>query len=366
MNQRLANRINSIAVSSYKFMGSVLLGLILLGLLSFLSVHGFFLFSRSWLTPTIVSPTDPQILLLNTQAAQQESRRDELRARRREVTDQLVDAERTIHAERSFQQRFQVALKSERDARARMAQRLGVLHQEYRRTQQDIEEANRAFAGLSRTRSEALLTAKLLDREDKLTINHHLAQMAQSNLTLAQTSVELETRVETLQREMQGLSAAQNGLGKDAVQEGLTTDTLLLEREFTHSVLEEARAEATHKSLERDMQGLDDATARFEKLLETLKSSPYLKAIEQNLTIGFVPYENIHNAEPGTPLYACAAKVIWCREVGVVGPVLEGEVTIKHPIRQYMLRGVMVELELKDAPSAREDLLHLGRPPLLF
>ena len=50
--------------------------------------------------------------------------------------------------------------------------------------------------------------------------------------------------------------------------------------------------------------------------------------------------------------------------MGEVGKVLEGEVSVKHPIRQNFLRGVMVEVQLQEGGSAYEQLLHLGRPPL--
>ena len=132
------------------------------------------------------------------------------------------------------------------------------------------------------------------------------------------------------------------------------------------STLELARAEATLKSLRQDLQALDDVALRYETLIASLRASPYLRAIEKDLMVAFVPYENLSRAEQGTPLYACEAKLFWCHEVGVVGKVLEGEVTLKHPIRQYMLRGVMVEIQLSDTPAAREELLHLGRPPMLF
>ncbi|MBZ4329297.1 hypothetical protein NR800_11685 [Corallococcus interemptor] len=366
MNQQVANRLNSIAVSAYKFMGSVLLALILLGLMSFLAVQGFFLASNSWAAPTILSPTDPNVLALNAQAAQQESERDGLMARRREAADRLLEAERTASAERSFQQRFVVALQGEKRARDRLAKRLSALRQEYLRTGAEIAESNRAFSGLARTRTTALYGAKLMEREDVLTTNHHLAQMAQSNLSLAQETVDLDMRLDTLRRESQGLTAAENGLGRDAAADGLTKDTLLLEREYTQSVLTLARADAQRKSLEEDVRALDDRIRRFDHLLQVVHSSPYLKALEQNLTVAFVPYENLPNARAGTPLYTCALKIFWCREVGVVGPVLEGEVSQQHPIRQYHLRGVMVELQLRDAPSAREPLLHLGHPPLML
>ncbi|NVJ05163.1 hypothetical protein HUW63_07910 [Myxococcus sp. AM001] len=366
MNQRVANRVNSIAVSAYKLIGSLLLTLIMLGLVSFLSVQGFFLVSRSWVTPTVISPTDPQILTLNTQVAAQTSARDHVLSDRRSVENRISDAERTIGAERAFQQRFLVALRGERDARDRVARRLSSLRREYSSARAEIVQSNRAYAGLARTRTDALYNARLLEQEEKLTINHHLAQLAQSNLSLAQSSVDLETRLESLQREIAGLSAVQSGMGKDETPQGMTSDVLLLEREYTHSVLEQARAEATLKSLQTDLAALDEVALRYDTLIASLRASPYLKAIEKDLTVAFVPYENIPNAEQGTPLYSCAAKVFWCHEVGVIGRVLEGEVSLKHPIRQYMLRGVMVEVQLTDAPSAREDLLHLGRPPLLL
>ncbi len=366
MNQRIANKLNSIAVSGYKFLGSVLLGLIMLGLLSFLTVQGFFLVSRGWVSPTVISPTDVQILTLSTQVAAQTSARDHVLAERRAVENRVADAERIIAAERGFQQRFQVALRSERNARDKMARRLSALRREYSSTREEILQSNRAFAGLTRVRTDALFGARLLEQEDKLTINHHLAQLAQSNLSLAQTAVDMDTRMELLQRELASLTAVQNGLGKDTLPDGMTSDVLLLEREYTQSVLEQARAEATLKSLQEDLKALDDVARRYETLIASLRASPYLKAIEKNLTVAFVPYENLPNAQQGTPLYSCAAKLFWCREVGVIGKALEGEVSLKHPIRQYMLRGVMVEIQLSDEPAAREDLLHLSRPPMLL
>jgi hypothetical protein len=366
MNQRVANRINSIVVSAYKFMGSVLLALIMLGLLSFLAVQGFFLVSRGWVSPTVVSPTDEEILTLSTQVAAQTSARDHVLTERRTVEDRIADTERIIAAERSFQQRFRVALSGERSARDRVSRRLTELRREYSLARAEIVQSNRAFSGLTRVRTDALYGARLLEQEDKLTANHHLAQMAQSNLSLAQSSVDLETKLESLQREMAGLAAVQKGLGQESAPNGMTTDVLLLEREFTHSTLELARAEATLKSLRQDLQALDDVALRYETLIASLRASPYLRAIEKDLMVAFVPYENLSRAEQGTPLYACEAKLFWCHEVGVVGKVLEGEVTLKHPIRQYMLRGVMVEIQLSDTPAAREELLHLGRPPMLF
>ena len=102
------------------------------------------------------------------------------------------------------------------------------------------------------------------------------------------------------------------------------------------------------------------------QLLKAIEESPYLRAISRNVTVAFVPYENLDNAAPGTPLFGCSLGLLWCHEVGTVREVLEGEVVMKHPIRHTMLRGVMVELKLRDERWARDELLLLGRPPLLL
>ena len=59
MNQRVANRLNAIVVSAYKFMGSVLLALILLGLISFLTVQGFFMV-RKEMSPRRISASNTE------------------------------------------------------------------------------------------------------------------------------------------------------------------------------------------------------------------------------------------------------------------------------------------------------------------
>jgi hypothetical protein len=361
MNLRIANKVNTLAVSIYKTLGTVLLSLILVGLVSYLGLQTFFFVSHGWLTPTVVSPTDPEILQLNAQLAQQAAARDKLLADKRDLEARLEQAERVLGSEEDFQERFRVALGSERKARARSLRRLAALRREYQQAAGEIAESNRAYAGMERTRTEALYNAKLMEREQRLTANHQLAQLAQTNLSLAEGSTELQTKLEAVKRELAGFDASMAGKA-----EGLTAEVLLLEREYTRSVLEAARAKSEREHLKDSLRALNEAVGRYDALLATIRSSPWLEAFEKGLAVGFVPYDNLENAPAGTPLYQCALRLLWCREVGVVGHPLQGEVTVKHPVRQTLLRGVMVELQLQDERWAHEELLHLGRPPLLL
>ncbi|MET0403743.1 MAG: hypothetical protein ABW123_15135 [Cystobacter sp.] len=361
MNQVIANKVNTLIVNVYKAMGTVLLSLILLGLVSYLAVQAFFFVGHAWLAPTVVSATDAEILQLNAQLAQQEAARDRLVADRREMESRLEQAERLLHAEKDFQARFRVALGSERQARMDSLRQLTGLRGMYKKTAEEVAQSSQAYSNMERGRTEALFNARMMRDDERVSANHQLAQIAQSNLSLNQGQAELHTRLESLERELKGFDASLGGK-----TDGLTTEVVLLEREFTRSVLEVKHSEGERLHLKESLRALDDAVARYNGLISAIRGSPWLEAIERGLTVGFVPYENLENAAPGTPLYRCALKLLWCEQVGQVGHSLQGEVSVKHPVRQTMLRGVMVELVLRDETGAREDLLHLGRSPLLF
>jgi hypothetical protein len=221
---------------------------------------------------------------------------------------------------------------------------------------------------MSRARDDDLQRARLIDRERYLTDNHQLAQMAKVNLEMEQARLQLDGQAEALVREVQGLSAVVAGLSREgaAGPRSYTASTLLLEQHFTEATLQRARAVQTRDAAQESLAALDGAIARYDGLLASIESSSYLKALQRNLTIAFVPYENQPNVRPGTALYGCAFRLLWCRRVGKVTSILEGEVTARHPIRPLELRGTMVEVELEEGGWAHEQLLYAGRPPLLL
>src|SRR5688500_5841717 len=113
MNQRVANKINAIAVSAYKFLGSVLLGLIMLGLISFLSVQGFFLVSKGWVTPTVISPVAHHILTLRTRLPPHTSEWDPVLDERGPAEDRRAPAVRVFAAKRTLRRPRQTDRRSD-------------------------------------------------------------------------------------------------------------------------------------------------------------------------------------------------------------------------------------------------------------
>lgn len=115
--------------------------------------------------------------------------------------------------------------------------------------------------------------------------------------------------------------------------------------------------------VERELANLDTSIAAARGTVERLSSSYYLKARGQKIVVGFVPYENLSTASPGTALYRCSWGLINCSEVGKVLSVLDGEVSERHPEKDRVLRGVMIEMQLSDAGAGQDAVLFAGGKP---
>jgi hypothetical protein len=142
-----------------------------------------------------------------------------------------------------------------------------------------------------------------------------------------------------------------------------TYESLLARRALGESIMEREKTAARRQVIERQVARLDTAIKRYDKLISDFQSSAYIVATEKRVTVAFVPYENLDEVEAGMPIYACRWGLIWCREAGVMGKPLNGEVTDTHPQSGTSLRGVMVEMQLDDAEAAEERALFVGKRP---
>ena len=102
-----------------------------------------------------------------------------------------------------------------------------------------------------------------------------------------------------------------------------------------------------------------------EAVVNRLAQSPYLKAIENKVTLAFIANQNLRNIKLGTPLYGCFWGLVWCHKVGTVKAVLDGEVQDIHPHDESIQRGLMVEVNVSEW-GASETVLFAGSKPLWF
>lgn len=336
-------------VSAYRLMGFAILTIIVIVLIGYIATTAFFYVSNSWVVPMAVSGTDEKVLSLQQQLAAQQTSRDRTAA-------DLADAERAIAVQQEFQTEFAKAIKSDLDGRKSALDRMHQLANSAASTRASIRRSNSAYASASQRQMAQEWRAGLVDRQQMLAGKFQLAQISSSNLSLAERQAEYETRAADLEAQTRSLEALLANTTTDAA---ISYDVLKIKQEYEASRLE------TQKAIEnRDMLKL--ALDREEKLLDTLKHTSYLRALGDHAQVAFVPYGNLTKVEKGKGLYACKLGMVICHKVGTVLEVLPGEVQFKHPHKDKMLRGQMVELQLEQADAAEDDVLFVGGRPLLF
>lgn len=362
MNMSFIPRLNALFGAFYKALGFMLLASILFALVSYLGVHSFFYTSESWIAPIIISSSDEEVIRLYGHAAEQQMERERALAQVREIRLRLSNVERTIDVERRFQQRFLDAIEGDRRMRAVELRRLREILQTSQEVRDQIEVSNQAFVGMARKRANELMSARLVDREEYLTLEHQLAQMARTKLSLAEAEAGITGRITEIRAHSRALEAfTKKGPGGRA-----SLEVVLLEREYLRSTLELARAEEEEGALRENLEATLRTVQMYDEILRSIRNAPRIRAIEGKLTVAFVPYENLSNAPSDAPVYGCSMGVVFCREVGRISERLDGEVTARHPVRNKIVRGVLVEIDFSDPDWAEEEVLHVGGRPLFL
>lgn len=365
---RILNVLNTTAVSVYKVIGLGVLVLILVGLMAYFGLQAFYLLNRSWLAPVILSPSHEKVIALNAQFVQQKQSRDLLEAQRLELQARLADADRIVAAHERFLEAYAVAIENERAATATELDEVVRLGREAEAIKREADATRRAYVDLARKDLDELYDARLIDKEAFVGRNFLLAQTAQARLEAEQSQQTLKTEQARLTRRARAIAqAAKSRTGRGPIpQDVVDYEVLVMEQQRSQSLLELERARDSREAIRQGLAGIEDAMAGYDGILNAIRNSPYLRALGEQVTIAFVPYENLRNCGKDVPVYGCELGLVWCQKVGTVAGVLEGEVSMKHPRTSETLRGLMVVLKLEDGPWGEEPVLHAGGPPFLL
>ncbi len=345
----ITKKAQKLVVSSYRLLGFGILSIIVIVLVAYIATTAFYFLNHSWITPVAISANDDKVVALQSQLAAQLNERAKL------VSD-LDQAERAIAAEQMFQLEFAKAIQRDVASRRAALGRVQQLAHAAAATRDEIRRTNGAYSSQTVTRMKDEYDAGLIDRQQMLAGKYELAQITSANLSLAERQAEFDQRAAELASETQSLDA----LLADKSQTGaLSYDVLKIEREYEASKLQLA------KDLE-DGERLKASLEREDKIIDGVRSSAYLRALADHATVALVPYANLDHIAKGTTLYACKLSMVMCHEAGKVLDVLPGEVLVKHPHRDTMLRGRMIEMQMTEADAAQDEVLFAGGAPLGF
>lgn len=266
------------------------------------------------------------------------------------------------------------AVKSELEGRRSELAKVNNLMGDFHKSGKLSEEALKNYKDLSYEQLAEEYKANLIDRQAFVDGTYSLTQVDNARLNREARKIQAAARREQLTREVAALESVleepeQGELPTEVPAEPstpLTFEVLAMLRDYRASSLEASKLRAEHASVDERIAMLDASIARYEKMEAEIKSSPYLRAMDAKVTIAFVPYENLEGAQAGSKVYGCSLGLVWCRQVGVIEQVLEGEVTASHPLYSEQVRGQMVELKLDDPTWAEKKALFTGSAPFFI
>lgn len=192
-------------------------------------------------------------------------------------------------------------------------------------------------------------------------------QLSDARTRASQLTGELSSLQEKLAANERWIAADDKFIAEigDAADAPKTPDQWLLRREVERTRIDRDNKIGERVPLGQQLEQQRRLIKEQEAVVNRLAQSPYLKAIENKVTLAFVANQNLRSLKLGTPLYGCIWGLVWCRKVGTVKAVLDGEVQDIHPHDESIQRGLMLEVDVSDW-GAGETVLFAGSKPLWF
>jgi hypothetical protein len=194
--------------------------------------------------------------------------------------------------------------------------------------------------------------------------------LARADLTLEIATIDSKiaenaTNLTALDRQLKSIAAAQ---GVIAGRAGLSLGYEELEKIQTWNKgrVNLAIGEAEKKLLDQNLRDLESLKSEILKSLEPISNSPLLTAARQPVVVAFVPYENLTAFHEGHSLFRCRLWLVWCVKIGVIGRLVDGEVSLPHPLYGRYIRGAFYGVSLEKGEQAAQGLLVFSSRPLFL
>lgn len=335
------------AVTLYRIFAVIALYAVLLGILSYAFIMGFYAVNSTWAAPVIFSASDEKSL---------------------DFISKLVTSRQTIEDLKVDATRMQSTLAEMTKHRADLVA-----------LDPELAEAIQRERAHDRATGTELSTLDAQKKTDNLNTQ---AMLAQSQQTAARIRKDLAAGLITkadADTQLAALTQAQSTYTDSRIGEVMLTDSILDKTSTgtrSMDVLEKqaelrseiAQLDVTIAVSDKELQEDNRQIERLHDAIATAKLSPYYLGTTGNtrLYFAFVPYENQANAKVGTPIYDCYLNMVLCRKVGTVKQVFLGEQDTTHPIFKTQVRGFTIQMDLSHPNSAKSKTVFLGRKPLLF
>lgn len=331
----------------YRVFAIVTLYAVLIGILCYGFVMGFYAVNSSWAAPLILSASDEKSLDFMQKLVLSRQSIEDLRVDIVRQQTTLAEMNKYRASLLALDSQLQTAITRERDHDRLTGPQLTALDKQKqadnRKTQQVLAQVHQVEAQIKSdlaagliTKGDAATELAALNHADTDYTDSRIADVMLSDSVLDKTTIGTKS-LEVIEKQAE-----------------LRSDIAQLD--VTLSVAE--------KQLTEDNRQVD----RLHDAIAIAKQSPYYLNANggKRLYFAFVPYDNQASATVGAPIYDCYLNMALCRKVGVVKQVFLGEQVINHPIFKNQVRGLTILMDLSHPESAKSQTVFLGRKPLLF
>lgn len=318
---------------------------ILFGVLSYVSVLGFYTVNTSWIAPTAITPTDEYSL---------------------GVTDKLVTSRNAIATLTLDIERQQMSIATLHTQRSSLAALEPVIRDAiFQKRKQDKESARELKALYAQKNSDNDRTAKVLHRI--MAVESRIKLDLKAGLITQADAAEAEGQINQEQNSLTDGKIEAASL-HETVQDKSTANSDTVE-----AVAKEVDLQSQIASLDMELKlaqkEIDSDSAQVQQINQATSvasGTPYFRSTLESSTINlaFVPYDNQKSVGIGAPVYDCYLNFVACRYVGTVRYIFPNEEKLQNPIFKSDMRGFLVQLDLTDQNAVRSKTLFVGNKPL--
>ena len=334
-------------VALYRIFAIITLYAVLIGVLAYGFVMGFYAINTSWAAPVILSPSDDKSLDFTQKLVTSKQSLEDLNLDKKRLESSVEEMNGHRAALLALEPVLKSAIGREATHNRASGPQLSQLDQQ---KQADNVKTMGIMTQVQQVESaiDKDLAAGLITKGDAATQKAALNQ-AQSSFT--------DSRISEL-------------LLKDTVLEKTTSNTKSLDVLDKQAELRSEIAQLdiainiAQKQIHEESQQID----RLKQALATAKQTPYYLSVSggNKVYFAFVPYDNQGSVSVGAPIYDCYLNMIACRKVGTVKQIFPSEEHAIHPIFRSDIRGFLVQMELDHPDSARSKTVFLNRKPLFL
>jgi hypothetical protein len=334
-------------VTIYRVFAIATLYVVLLGVLAYGFVMGFYALNTSWAAPVILSPSDDKSLDFTEKLVTSRQTLEDLKVDTQRLDDGVKEMNKHKAALLALEPELQTAITREAEHNKRTGPQLLDLEKQ---KQADNQKTQAVMAQVKEVEAaiDKDLAAGLITKGDAATQRAALNQ-AENSYTDSKISQVLLT---------------------DEVLQKNTTDTKSLDvldkqAELISEIAQlDIAISVAQKQIHEETQQVD----RLRQALDTAKQTPYYLSVsgDSSVYFAFVPYDNQRHVAIGTGVYDCYLNMMLCHKVGTVKQIFIGEEHATHPIFKTDIRGFLIQLQLDHPESAKSKTVFLSSKPLLF